>query len=90
MTNTCHWRGRSPKRDNEGTADGRRRRPRPTNGAAGSASHSTYNRALHYAASALAGIPEDFLVRAELYGLTEEELDFIINYNIKYRMGREG
>ena len=23
------------------------------------------------------------------YGLTEEELDFIINYDIKYRMGRE-
>ena len=27
---------------------------------------------------------------AEHYGLTEEELDFIINYDIKYRMGREG
>ncbi len=26
---------------------------------------------------------------AEYYGLTEEELDFIINYDIKYRMGRE-
>ena len=26
---------------------------------------------------------------ARLYGLTEEELDFIINYDIKYRMGRE-
>ena len=24
------------------------------------------------------------------YGLTDEELDFIINYDIKYRMGREG
>ena len=23
------------------------------------------------------------------YGFTEEELDFIINYDIKYRMGRE-
>jgi hypothetical protein len=23
------------------------------------------------------------------YGLTDEELDFIINYDIKYRMGRE-
>jgi hypothetical protein len=22
------------------------------------------------------------------YGFTDEELDFIINYNIKYRMGR--
>ena len=27
---------------------------------------------------------------AEHYGLTDEELDFIINYDIKYRMGREG
>ncbi len=26
---------------------------------------------------------------AEHYGLTEEELDFIINYEIKYRMGKE-
>lgn len=25
----------------------------------------------------------------QLYGLTEEELDFIINYDIKYRMGDE-
>ena len=23
------------------------------------------------------------------YGFTEEELDFIINYDIKYRMGRD-
>ena len=23
------------------------------------------------------------------YGITEKELDFIINYDIKYRMGRE-
>jgi hypothetical protein len=23
-------------------------------------------------------------------GFTDEELDFIINYDIKYRMGREG
>ncbi len=29
-------------------------------------------------------------VLAEHYGLTEGELDFIINYDIKYRMGREG
>ncbi|MGQ0593573.1 MAG: hypothetical protein ACT4QB_13290 [Gammaproteobacteria bacterium] len=27
-------------------------------------------------------------VRARIYGFTEEELDFIINYDIKYRMGR--
>ncbi len=29
-------------------------------------------------------------VLAKHYGFTEEELDFIINYDIKYRMGREG
>lgn len=28
-------------------------------------------------------------VLAEHYGFTDEELDFIINYDIKYRMGRE-
>ena len=28
-------------------------------------------------------------VLAERYGFTDEELDFIINYDIKYRMGRE-
>ena len=27
-------------------------------------------------------------VLAEHYGFTDEELDFIINYDIKYRMGR--
>ena len=29
-------------------------------------------------------------VLAEHYGFSEEELDFIINYDIKYRLGREG
>ena len=29
-------------------------------------------------------------VLAEHYGFTEEELDFIINYDVKYRMGRDG
>ena len=29
-------------------------------------------------------------VFAEHYGFTDEELDFIINYDIKYRMGRSG
>ncbi len=29
------------------------------------------------------------LVLARHYGFTEEELDFIINYDIKYRMGRD-
>jgi len=28
-------------------------------------------------------------VLAREYGLTEEELDFIINYDIKYRMSRD-
>ena len=28
-------------------------------------------------------------VFAKHYGFTEEELDFIINYDIKYRMGDE-
>lgn len=28
-------------------------------------------------------------VLAKYYGFTEEELDFIINYEIKYRMGKE-
>jgi len=27
-------------------------------------------------------------VLAKHYGFTDEELDFIINYDIKYRMGR--
>ncbi len=27
---------------------------------------------------------------AQPYGFTEEELDFITNYDIKYRMGRDG
>ena len=26
---------------------------------------------------------------AAYYGFTDEELDFIINYDIKYRMGRD-
>src|SRR5262249_6489793 len=29
-------------------------------------------------------------VLARLYGFTDEELDFIINYDIKYRMGQDG
>ena len=35
-------------------------------------------------------IDEIDTVLARYYGFTEEELDFIINYDIKYRMGREG
>jgi len=34
-------------------------------------------------------IDEIDTVLAQHYGFTEEELDFIINYDIKYRMGRE-
>ena len=29
-------------------------------------------------------------ILAEHYGFTHEELDFIINFDVKYRMGREG
>ncbi len=28
-------------------------------------------------------------ILAQHYGFSEEELDFIINYDIKYRMGKE-
>ena len=28
-------------------------------------------------------------ILAKHYGFTDEELDFIINYDIKYRMGRD-
>ena len=35
-------------------------------------------------------IDEIDCVLAEHYGFTAEELDFIINYDIKYRMGRKG
>ncbi len=41
-------------------------------------------------ASAKSIIDEIDRVLGEHYGFTEEELDFIINYDIKYRMGREG
>ena len=34
-------------------------------------------------------VDEIDLVLAQHYGFTDEELDFIINYDIKYRMGRE-
>ena len=37
--------------------------------------------------------PDEFdeidAILAKHYGLTNEELDFIINYDIKYRMGKE-
>ena len=34
-------------------------------------------------------IDEIDTILAQHYGFTEEELDFIINYDIKYRMGQE-
>lgn len=34
-------------------------------------------------------IDETDRVLAKHYGFTDEELDFIINYDIKYRMGRD-
>ena len=34
-------------------------------------------------------IDEIDFVLAKLYNFSEEELDFIINYDIKYRMGKE-
>jgi hypothetical protein len=30
------------------------------------------------------------LSEGTFYGCTDEELDFIINYDIKYRVGRDG
>ncbi len=30
----------------------------------------------------------NWIILAKHYGFTEEELDFIINYDIKYRMGQ--
>ena len=35
-------------------------------------------------------VDEIHLLLAEHYGFTDEKLDFIINYDIKYRMGWEG
>jgi len=36
-----------------------------------------------------AASPLENRVLAQHYGFTAEELDFIINYDIKYRMGRD-
>lgn len=43
----------------------------------------------HYPKLSKPIIDEIDTVLAEHYGFTEEELDFIINYDIKYRMGKE-
>jgi hypothetical protein len=42
-----------------------------------------------YSKSTKSLIDEIDQVLAEHYGFTDEELDFIINYDIKYRMGAE-
>jgi hypothetical protein len=43
----------------------------------------------YYASKSKPIIDEIDRVLAQHYGFTDEELDFIINYDIKYRMGRE-
>ena len=43
----------------------------------------------YYPAKSKPIIDEIDKVLAKHYGFTEEELDFIINYDIKYRMGDE-
>ncbi|MXZ92428.1 MAG: SAM-dependent methyltransferase [Chloroflexi bacterium] len=62
----------------------------------------TRRRVYHYKATGRVEYDEFYLklskpiidevdqVLAKHYGFTQEELDFIINYDIKYRMGREG
>ena len=47
-------------------------------------------RAAHYAGESKPRIDKTDRVLVGHYGFTEEKLDFIINYDIKYRMGREG
>lgn len=42
---------------------------------------------MHYAKTAKPTVDEIDHVLAQHYGFTDEELDFIINYDIKYRMG---
>ena len=44
----------------------------------------------YYASKCKQIIDEIDQVLAKYYGFTDEELDFIINYDIKYRMGRDG
>jgi hypothetical protein len=45
---------------------------------------------VHVAERLMPIIDENDRVLARHYGFTDEELDFIINYDIKYRMGRDG
>ena len=42
-----------------------------------------------YPAKSKSIIDEIDAILAKHYGFTDEELDFIINYDIKYRMGKE-
>jgi len=42
-----------------------------------------------YARKSKSIIDEIDHILAKHYGFTDEELDFIINYDIKYRMGRD-
>jgi hypothetical protein len=43
----------------------------------------------YYPAKAKDIIDQIDCLLAQHYGFTQEELDFIINYDIKYRMGKE-
>ena len=63
--------------------------------------HKSVRRVYHYKTSGKVEYDEVYLkkskecideidtVLADHYGFTPEELDFIINYDIKYRMGKE-
>ena len=51
--------------------------------------HDTLTVQCIYPNSSKSIIGEIDQVLAAHYGFTEEELDFIINYDIKYRMGRD-
>jgi hypothetical protein len=44
---------------------------------------------VYFTGNSLPIIEEIDRVLAQHYGFTDEELDFIINYDIKYRMGRD-
>jgi hypothetical protein len=52
--------------------------------------HDTLTIQFIYPKSSKPIIDEIDRALAQHYGFTAEELDFIINYDIKYRMGRDG
>lgn len=69
----------------------------PTDGGAGR-NRQTGRPALHYLQPASetvlcrptpTGMPKDCLTLGRTLRFAEEEMDFIINFDIKYRMGRE-